>query len=147
VVELVLNEWVWADLSGQNGQGRQKDVVRLILKLQTGTDRVVVVKGSAFQAKLWRATKSSDPIEIEGARVFKSIVFDADRCRLIQQSDLAPAPDPPICKDDDLYLVRAQATVADSVVVSTDGDLIDAIRRTGGAAEHRDAWLGPYLAR
>lgn len=146
MADLVLNEWVWADLSRQNGLERQKDVLRLLLRLQASSDRIVVVKNSPFVHKLWRATKSTDPIEVEGAKIFKGMVFDPALCLPLGESDLAAAPDRLACNADDLYLVRAQAAVPGSVVVSSDGDLIDAIRGTGHAAEHRDDWLPTYLS-
>jgi hypothetical protein len=42
----VINEWLWADLSGHNGIEHQREALVVIEKLPTSHHQIVIIEGS-----------------------------------------------------------------------------------------------------
>ena len=149
MADFVLNEWLWSDLSGETDTRKQEDSYRILVVLTQGSDRLVVVEGSAFAQKCWRLSKvASDVLQRDAVKVFKSLLVDPAKCLRLDPTTLIDPP-PELaarCKADDYYLIQAQQAVPDSTVVTTDNDLVEALQASGLPCRRRDEWVREYLA-
>jgi hypothetical protein len=147
----VINEWLWADLSGGNGPQHQREAFNVIDKLPQSEHQIVVIEGSPFDHKAWNLCKSlsTNPIPIQriaGAYV-ANLRQNSDRCLLLRMHTLPAVPQQlaSATKADDHYLIQAQLTVAGAILVTTDGDLCDAVTQAGLPCISREKFLSTYL--
>ena len=143
----VINEWLWADSSGENGLVAQREVLDLVVTLASSYDQIVVIIGSAFDQKAWACCKSPNPLALTLARTFvASIRQNSDRCRLLDAEAVAVLPDDlaSSIKADDHYLVRAQLTVASATLITTDGPLQEIVRQAGLPCLTREEFIARY---
>ncbi len=55
----IINEWLWSDLSGENGEDKQSEAINFLEKLYKKCDRIAVGKNSKFQEKEWNFSKKA----------------------------------------------------------------------------------------
>ena len=130
----VINEWLWHDSSGENGKDKQRQAFELIRGLGKSEHQIIVTEGSPFDQKYWALWKSSDTIVNGLMKVFHfNIRLNPDRCLLLKPATAHVLPDEltSSIKPDDHYLVRAQLSVPESVVVTTDTPLRRVVLNAG----------------
>lgn len=127
---LVLNEWLWADLRGENGQAKRSETFETIVRLSNSSHRIVIAEGSAFDKKAWRLCKEHPLL---GGAFVKVIRLNSERCMVVPLSTLPVVPERlrHDVKQDDWYLVRVLDGFPDAVLVSTDGVLTKALKEAG----------------
>lgn len=148
----VINEWLWSDVPGHNGAANQREAFKAIVKLSTSQHQIVVVEGSAFDQKAWRLCKSTDtnPMVVQrivGALYVPTLRLNSDRCLLLKREAL-PAIPPELASatnPDDHYLVQAQLAVPGATLVTTDGDLCEAVRQASLSCISREEFLSAHL--
>jgi hypothetical protein len=144
----VINEWLWADLSGNNGPLAQQEAFSVIEKLPASDHRIVVIEGSSFDRKAWTLCRSTNPIlqRIAGAYV-ANVRQNSDRCQILKPRAVVPLPDElaSAIKPDDRYLVQAQLTVTGAILVTTDGPLRQAAGEAGLSCLSREEFLREYF--
>ena len=147
MVDYVLNEWLWADATGDNGTPRQAESFRLLEALSRSNDRIVVVSGSSFHNKAWRLCVASSRPALEIAKFFElRFLYDPARCFILPESELPEFPSALMgIKDDDQYLIRAQLKVPDSIIVTTDTPLKTVLDLASRACELREIFVRRYL--
>jgi hypothetical protein len=148
VATFVINEWLWSDLSGDNGLPRQRDSFRVIEKLPASEHQIVVIERSAFDQKAWRMCKSADPVVGRIGGLYVSTVRqNSDRCLILSPASLVALPDnlASSTNPDDHYLLQAQLSVAGAILVSTDNPLRDAAERAGLHSLSREEFLKTYF--
>lgn len=144
----VVNEWLWADLSGANGLQPQREAFKFIERFPATQHQIVVIEGSAFDQKAWALCKSNNPIVQRIAAVYVTAVRqDRDRCLILPAESVGPLPDElaAVVKPDDRYLVEAQLCVAESILVTTDNPLREVLGRAGIKSISRKEFLEEYL--
>ncbi|OFW00906.1 MAG: hypothetical protein A3I61_04015 [Acidobacteria bacterium RIFCSPLOWO2_02_FULL_68_18] len=144
----VINEWLWADSFGDNGAERQKEAFNVIVKLSQSQHRIVVIVGSRFDEKAWRLCKSTNTNVAEIAKVYFGILrINSDRCLLLKSENVAALSDnlSQSIKDDDHYLVRAQLSVNDAILVTTDEPLRNVVTQAGLSCLSREDFLATYF--
>ena len=145
----LLNEWFWADCSGERGGGSQREAVRLLIAFVEGADRVVFVRGCPAERKLWALCRNDrSKIEREICRAFKLNILYSTNCIVLDADQLPPLP-PELeaeVKADDRYLVQAQIAVTDCIVITSDGPLLATLQANGRPAKHRDDFLLEYFS-
>lgn len=144
----VINEWLWADLSRQNGPENRTEALRFLEVLLTRPDRVIIVIGSAFDEKAWRMCKSGDLVLRELGKFFvRGIRQDQLKCQLLRQEELSSLPGSlaTMVKPDDQYLVQAALAVPCSVIITGDRPLKKVLDDAGIPCELRDRFLQTFL--
>jgi hypothetical protein len=145
----VINEWLWADLSGSNGREGQLRGFDVIEKLAKSDHQIVIIEGSAFDQKAWNLCGNNNPMVVRRmAGVYvASIRQNSDRCLILKPDVLAALPTHLVTtiKDDDHYLVRAQLGVPNAVLVTTDNDLREIVLRDGLSCLLRDEFIATYF--
>lgn len=148
MADLVLNEWLWSDLSGTNGPDHQNESLSVLSRLQTSTDQIVVVLNSPFARKFWNLCREASTSAQRLAVVrFKTILVDSDKCVQLEPDSLPDILDLKAdCKQDDWYLIQAQrAQGVESLIVTTDQPLIEALRRHSIRCKDRNEWVRGYI--
>jgi len=145
----VVNEWLWADLSGSNGLEAQGEAFSVIEKLSASDHRIVVIEGSPFDRKAWNLCKSTNPMIVQRiAGVYVANVRqNSDRCLILKPEAVVALPDglASAIKPDDHYLVQAQLSVEGAVLITTDGPLREAVGRAGLNCLSREEFLSQYF--
>ena len=146
MADYILNEWIWADATGENGSAQQAEAFRLLKVLSEGGDRIIVVKGSSFFHKGWKLCVATARPALEIAKFFKmQFLFNSDRCLLLDESELPELPDAlKQVKPDDQYLVRAHLKVGRAIVVTTDLPLKEILEEANIPCEIRSDFLRRY---
>ena len=118
----VINEWLWADSSGQNLRPAQRETFNFISQLPSSNHQIVFIEGSAFDQKAWNLCKNADPIVAAIASAFvRSVRQNSDRCLILKAEAAAIAIPENLAaetKPDDHYLLRAMLSVRDSPSLS-----------------------------
>ncbi len=90
----VINEWLWHDLSGDNGRERQLQAISLIADFGVSQHQVVVIEGSKFDQKAWGLCKSVNQLAVQGAVAFVvNIRLNLDKCIVVKPDQLGPFPE------------------------------------------------------
>jgi hypothetical protein len=143
----VINEWLWADLSGVNGKKRQLESFTFLDKLAISEDTIVTIEGSAFDRKAWSLCKDPDPLVQRIAAFYVGrIRQNSDRCRILHPEDVRALPNDLASrvKNDDHYLIEAQLSVPDATVVTTDEPLQQALLGANLDCRLRSEFLADY---
>lgn len=76
-----------------------------------------------------------------------SLRLNSDRCRTLQPEDAVTIPDELASKTsaDDHYLVKCLLTVPESILVTTDKDLCEAVATAALTCMSREQFLATYL--
>jgi len=150
VSDLVIDEWLWSDLAGENSADRQRESFEFLEAVFSKCDRIVIVKGSRFDEKAMEFWRHTDLTRRRIARFWKDrFWYNSDKAVLFDQAQLQDLP-AQVAKDvktDDQYLVRAHLTVKQSVVVTTDNPLKDALERHGIHCKHRQDFVLGYIVQ
>lgn len=145
----VINEWLWADSSGENGPEAQIETLKLLTKLAKSQHQIVVVEGSPFDQKAFQLCKSTKPmiLQVIGREYMARVRLNLDRCVILKPQDMValPAALASAVKADDHYLVQSLLSVHGSVLVTTDGDLREAVAREGWSCLSREEFLATYF--
>jgi hypothetical protein len=145
----VINEWLWADSSGQNLRAAQRETFNFISLLPSSNHQIVFIEGSPFDQKAWNLCKSADPIVAAIASAFvRSVRQNSDRCLILKAEEATTAIPENLAaetKPDDHYLLQAMLSVRDSVLVTTDGPLREAVIRAGLPCLSREEFLRTYF--
>ncbi len=145
----VINEWLWADLSGGNSVQAQREGFSVIVRLSASDHQIVVIEGSQFDQKAWNLCKSTKPMivqRIAGVYV-ANLRQDSNRCLILKPEILPRLPQEiaSVTNPDDHYLIQAQLAVTGAILVTTDGDLCAAVRQAGLTCLSREEFLNTYV--
>jgi hypothetical protein len=147
VAAFVINEWLWADLSGDNGRALQFQAIRLIENLIASDHQIVVIEGSEFDRKAWKLCKSSNELVIQAVVAFvTSIRQDSDRCLILKPDAVVALSNElaAVIKPDDHYLIQAQQAVEGSIIVTTDNPLRGILRGAGLVCISREEFFSAF---
>lgn len=148
-MKLVLDEWLWSDLGGENQSERQRQSFAFLQKVVKHCDQLVVLRGSKFLKKFWSLAEKA-PTD----RILKSIVkffkykflYNSEKSHLINEEGLKDCPQDikSLIKYDDQYLISAYLGSGADVLVTTDKPLIDGLKRHCINCRARDEFLEDY---
>lgn len=145
----VINEWLWSDLSGENGKSRQRETFGIVESLPLSDHQIVVIEASPFDQKAWRLCKSTNAIVQRIGGIYVATVRqNSERCLILSPGLLAPLPEglAASTKADDHYLLQAQVSVPGAILVSTDNPLRAAVGEAGLQCLSREEFLITYFA-
>jgi len=147
---LIFDEWVWADLNGENGEEAQRETFRLLQRVFGKCDQLVTVNGSSFLRKYFNMAKrasTGDPRRTI-VKVFKAqFLENSEKLHRLQEGSLPDAPPEVEHKvdEDDKYLIRAYLAAQVDLLVTTDNPLIAMLNECGIRCQHRNAFISNYL--
>ena len=146
---LVINEWIFHDLQGQNGRKRQTEAFDFLTALNRGNDRIAVLYGSEWMRK-FHALIGSDYQETRFVRkLMASMIFDPSKCIIVypkDAEDAAPKDAVAAAPEEDIYLIQLYYASNADLLITTDTGL------HGAFDDHEDvnvicrgAFLKEYL--
>jgi predicted nucleic acid-binding protein len=145
----VWDEWLWADLNGENGEEAQREAVLLLEAVFQKCDQLVTVQGSPFVQKYYAMTRQANTIILTKiVKIFKyQFLHNSEKLQLLEEQGLPgiPADLEPTIKEDDRYLVRAYLAVKADLLVTTDNPLMEALHDWGIRCQDRDTFVSDYL--
>jgi len=151
-VPIVVDEWLFHDLMGENGLEKQHQTFAFLNKLVEICDRIVVLSNSPFQIKTQELMSNSNPV-IRGMSQFfnSSILRNSKKTELIDLNDLSPLTGH-LCgiPESDQYLFQAYLKLKSkgSFILTTDGRWKPSIiKKASIAIKMRDEFLKEYLTR
>jgi hypothetical protein len=145
----VINEWLWADLSGGNGREAQRQSFGVIEKLAASDHQIVIIEGSAFDQKAWGLCRNDSPMIVQRmAGVYvTSIRQNSDRCRILKVEELIALPEDlaATIKVDDHYLAQAQLSVDGAILITSDRPLREALANASLRCLSREEFLSTFF--
>jgi len=148
MAELVIDEWLWADLAGDNSMKAQGEAFAFLEAVFNRCDRIVTVRGSQFEQKAFALWTHHDITRRRIARYYRAhFWYNANKTTLLEESDLQPIPEQIAnsIESKDHYLIQAYLTVHAKVIVTTDNPLKDAARRNNINCQPRDQFIQAYV--
>lgn len=148
--KIVVDEWLWADLGGENGPSAEQEAQRFLLAARDKCDQLVTVEGSPFLKKFYNFSAAAvQPQARNTVRIFKyGFLISPAKLWRLQEPELPHLPDDMArsVKEDDQYLVRAYLASKADVLMTTDSDLMRVLLGCGVTCKHREEFLAGYLA-
>ena len=150
MADLVIDEWLWSDLTGENTKAGQREAFQFLEAIYNKCDRIVTVRGSRFDQKSLGLFKLNDIIGDLILKFFKDrFWFNSVKTVLLEEDQLPDLPEH-LYKEvepSDQYLVRAFIASGASEIVTTDNPLKDALTRHGIDCKHRCEFVPAYIAQ
>lgn len=149
---IVIDEWIFADLCGENEKEKQGESFSFLVKLVQICDKIVILRDSPFVAKLFDFREKAVTPELRGISqyIYTAIYSNSSKAVLVAQDEIRPLP-PKLAKlipRDDGYLFQLHLRVSDSFIVTSDGKLFELVRRKKGIKIFlRDRFVRDYLSR
>jgi hypothetical protein len=149
LADIVIDEWLWADLSGENRLQKQIESFEFIQAMFKACDRIVTVKGKEFNRKASCFWKHTDLIRRGIAIYYRdNFVFNPKKLVNLEESSLDPIPthiSEKVKHEDDYYLIQAYLAAGASVLVTTDSDLLLAEINDDVKCKNRDEFVASYI--
>lgn len=142
----IIDEWIWADLNGENGEKKQKEAMDFLFTLLKKCDKIAVAKGSKFQQKErnFSENASSDTKKHMIARFyFSTIKLDQRKYNEIEIEENEKINLEGI-NPDDSYLVKTYEKTK-ALIISTDNKLITNLKKYNIPCKSRDEFLKEYI--
>jgi hypothetical protein len=148
MADFVIDEWLWSDASGENGEVNRNEALRFLDTVYQKCDRFITVKGSPFEQKAFRLWEKRDVRSYRIAKFYKThLWFNPAKSALVEPAALPNLPPTLLdgIKPDDRYLVEAYLTSGAAAIVTTDAPLRALLVRHGIRCELREEFLNRYL--
>ena len=131
-MKIVLNEWVFHDLWGENSERRQREAVQFLLALVNSTDSLVVPDEPRWADKANHLMTFLDVRRRLISKAFRSLYDDSERALrvLTERTEAIPSELMARLPEEDVYLVSAYLSANADVLVTTDDDLYEALANT-----------------
>ena len=146
---VVLNEWVFHDLLGENGEEEQRLTAAFLNAFHASSDKLVWPRGGLWAQKAYRLMRRSDVHLRNTAKQFHSLIRNPDRAvRVGTQSGAVPEELADRVPPEDAYLVEAYMVAGADVLVTTDRELYEALVDSElVSCQLRDEFLDRYPFR
>jgi hypothetical protein len=148
---LIINEWLFHDLGGENGREAQERAYEFLLALRDGDDCIAALRPSRWMDKAYALMKVTSPeIRILSKLLHLGILLDSAKCLYVEADNLDDLP-VPLAEEvpgDDAYLFQTALAIGAKVIVTSDKRLIGL---AGSAPEFdiqlrlRDEFIAEYL--
>ena len=144
---LVINEWIFHDLLGENGLEAYAEADRFIRELFQSDDWIVMPSEQRWKSKAYQLMTSPVPSLRQVSQLFHRLLRDSNRCIIVNPEDISQTPEgrydwaPP----EDVYLVEAYVASNADLLVTTDETLFDRVSEHGRfTCQMRDDFLAGY---
>ena len=143
---VVLNEWVFHDLLGENGEELQRQTATFLNAFHASRDKLVWPGEHRWTQKAYRLMTQADARLRNTANQFRTLVYNSDRVVDVrkQEGDV-PEELADALPAEDAYLAEAYVTANADVLVTTDRELYEALVDSESVAcQMRDEFLDGY---
>ena len=147
---LILDEWLWSDLLGDNGTEKQRESLGFITAVYRKCDRLVTARESKFMTKGWALLKCSDATRRDIARFVKlNFLINSLKLKTIPPDELSALADnlQKMVKPGDAYLLQVYLAEPGSAIITTDNPLRNALMKSNISCEDRDVFVPSYISK
>ena len=144
---LVINEWIFHDLLGENGPEAYEATADFLKVLFQSDDWIVMPYEQRWRSKAYQLMNSAMPELRPLSQLFHRLLRDSDRCIIVNLGDIPTASldahdwAPP----EDIYLIEAYVAANADLLITTDETLNQAIAEHGQfVCQLRDEFLSAY---
>ena len=145
---LVLNEWIFHDLLGENGDDRQREAAAFLNAFYSSSDRLVLPAEPRWMQKAYRLMTLTSPLLRHTSRLFHSVLLDSERTIDTRKLGGVDIPDGlrGNLPEEDVYLVSAYLAARADELITTDQGLFDSVAGSEiVSCRMRDDFLSGYL--
>ena len=146
---LVINEWIFHDLLGENGREAYDATADFLKRLFQSDDWIVMPYEQRWRSKAYQLMNSTMPELRPLSQLFHSLLRDSDRCVIVNLDDIPAVPlgaydwAPP----EDIYLMETYVAAKADLLVTTDETLFDKVAEHGQFnCQMRNGFLAGYGA-
>ena len=144
---VVLNEWVFHDLWGENGEHSQREAALFLRAFVQSDDSLVVPNEIRWSSKANRLMEFTDTRRRIISKVFRRLYDDSERALRVRSEDATDIPGELLARlpEEDVYLVSAYLSAGGDVLVTTDVPLYEALAESElVTCRMRDDFLAGY---
>ena len=144
---LVINEWIFHDLLGDNGPQAFEEAEIFFRKLFQSDDWIVMPSEQRWRGKAFQLMTSPSPGIRQVSQLFHRLLRDSNRCIVLNPEDIPQAPDGEYdwAPSEDIYLIEAFIAANADLLVTTDETLFDRVAEHGQfTCRMRDEFLAVY---
>ena len=130
---LVLNEWIFHDLLGENGPVMFRETAEFVVMLNRSSDIVVMPTEERWRSKANQLWGVATPIQREVGRLLLYLFADSTRCIRLEPDDIPSAAQSAYdwAPSEDVYLIESCVAAGADLLVTTDETLFDSVRERG----------------
>jgi len=125
----VVNEWIFHDLSGENGWEAQDETFRFLQRVKERCDTIAVLRGSRWTEKAFELMTLSEQTARRLSKFLHlEILQNSKKCQYIDPGQIKGLPQDILANipADDAYLFELYHSVGADVLVTTDEHLVQA---------------------
>ena len=144
---LVINEWIFHDLLGENGPEAYEATADFLNRLFQSDDWIVMPYEQRWRSKAYQLMTSTTPALRPLSQLFHRLLRDSDRCIILNHDGVPSAPQGAYdwVPSEDVYLVETYVAANADLLVTTDETLFDKIAEHGQFnCQMRDDFLAGY---
>ena len=144
---LVLNEWVFHDLLGENGPDAFRETAGFLLAFKSSEDKLVVPSEERWNGKAHQLMSMTDPLRRQVSQLFHSLLRDPARSIRVNTDEMTSEYRESYdwVPSEDTYLVLAYDSSGADALVTTDQGLAQAVDEHDGVNYRmRDEFLSEY---
>ena len=122
---LVLNEWVFHDLLGENGEAVQRETAVFLNDFYTSHDKLVLPREPRWSQKAYQLMTLGDARLRNTSKQFHSLIRDLNRVIDVRTTERVEVPEDLRLSlpAEDVYLVEAYLSAGAETLVTTDEKL------------------------
>ena len=146
---LILNEWIFHDLWGENGTHSQREASAFLNSFYSSSDRLVLPSEPRWMRKAYQLMKLTDPTLRRVSRMFFSTLLDSERTIDTRSMENVDIPEELYSNlpEEDIYLVEAYLSVGADRLITTDQGLFDSLADSHlVSCQMRDDFLSSHLS-
>jgi hypothetical protein len=132
--EIVVNEWIFHDIKGENGPHAQRRIQMFLEAFRKSPFRMVVMRDSPWSSKAKRIMKEADAkVQVMSKFLHLAILIDPEKCTYLEADNVGPLP-PELAEQipaDDAYLFQTALDGDASTIVTTDIRLVGVAASAG----------------
>ena len=143
---LVLNEWIFHDLLGENGVDTRREAAAFLNAFYSSSDQLVLPSEPRWMRKAYQLMTLTNPMLRYSSKQFQSILRDSERTIDSRNLDEVDIPQELLDQvpDEDEYLVSAYLS-AGAELITTDRGLFDSVADSElVSCRMRDEFLSSY---
>ena len=146
---LVINEWLFQDIKGENDQSKRRETARFLTQFAQGQDRFAALNGSPWMTKAHELMTHSAPEIRQLSKLLRSLIINPSKCRILQPddcTDAAPQDAITAAPEEDVYLIQTYYAADADLLITTDEGLHNAfVSCQDVEVIYRDPFLNGYL--
>ena len=145
---LVLNEWVFHDLLGENGEAVQRETAIFLNDFYTSHDKLVLPREPRWSQKAYQLMTLGDARLRNTSKQFHSLIRDLNRVIDVRTTERVEVPEELRLSlpAEDVYLVEAYLSAGAEALVTTDEKLHKPLACSEAVScRLRDEFLSGYI--